>query len=308
MRISVVGGFGVGMTMQVAHAPRAGETVGDGLLLVGPGGKGSNQAIACARLGADVSLFTAVGPDAAATDAAELWAAEGVDATAIVKTSPTMTGFILVEPSGENRIAIAAGALAELVPRDLEAFLPTIEASDVLLVSLEVPLPVAVSALVAAKRAGVTTVLNPAPATALPVDVWSAVDYLTPNAGEGSMLLGERSDDDPSTVARALHDRLGPTVVMTRGSSPTLVESHNASFTVDALPPRRVRDTTGAGDSFSAAFAVALADGRELAEAVRFANAAGALTVGVDEVVPALPRRHAVEEFLTQHANDEGHR
>ena len=298
MKISVVGGYGVGLTMQVGHAPAAGETVGDGVLAVGPGGKGSNQAIACARLGADVSLFTAVGRDPAAADAAELWSAEGVHCAPAVKSAPTMTGFILVEPSGENRIAIAAGALAELTPSDLDPFVEEIASSDLLLVSLEIPIPVAVAALAAAKRFGATTVLNPAPAGELPEEAWSTVDYLTPNSGEAVLLLRGRSAGAPTQTARSLRDRWGRTVVMTCGASPTVVETPTESFTVDALRAPRVTDTTGAGDSFSAALAVAIAEKYALRDAVRFANGAGALAVSVDEVVPSLPRRADLEAFL----------
>lgn len=299
MKISVVGGYGVGMTMQVGHAPEAGETVGDGILAVGPGGKGSNQAIACARLGADVSLFTAVGADAAADDARSLWRSEGVNCTAIVKRAATMTGFILVEPSGENRIAIAAGALAGLEPEDLASFAAEIEGSDLLLVSLEIPVRVAVEALAIASRAGVTTVLNPAPAAELPDAAWSTIDYLTPNAGEGAALLGLDVLPSPTEVARRLHARCGATVVMTRGGSATIVEGHAGLLEVAALAAPRVRDTTGAGDAFSAAFAVALAEGRDLSDAVRFANGAGALAVSVDEVIPSLPRRTDLDAFLS---------
>jgi ribokinase len=301
MRISVVGGYGVGMTMRLTHAPSAGETVGDGILLVGPGGKGSNQAIACARLGAEVSLLTAIGRDSAACEGTELWDAEGVDSFAVVKTARTMTGFIMVDESGENRIAVAPGALAQLEVADLDRFLPTIGSSDVLLVSLEVPMTVAVAALEAARRAGVTTVLNPAPVAALPDAAWALADYLTPNTGEGERLAGIGNKPSRTEIARALSDRTGGTVTMTGGSSRTIVESPSESFTVEALPVEKVRDTTGAGDAFNAALAVAIADGRDLLDAVRFANAAGALAVGVSEVVPSLPRRAAVEALMATH-------
>jgi ribokinase len=298
MRICVVGGYGVGMTMRLDHAPEAGETVADGILSVGPGGKGSNQAIACARLGAEVSLFTAVGADAPGRDALRLWSAEGVGQRAVQKSSPTMTGFILLDESGENRIAVAPGALAELEPTDLESFEAVILGAEVLLVSLEVPMAVAVRALGLAHDAGVATVLNPAPARPLPAEAWGMIDYLTPNAGEGHRLLASSDVQADEVTAGALSDRGGGVVVMTRGARPTLVHSPTEVFQVE--PPRvdRVRDTTGAGDAFSAAFAVALAEGLELAPAVEFANAAGALSVGVPEVVPSLPLRLDVEEHL----------
>ncbi len=291
MKISVIGGYGVGMTMRLDHSPNAGETVTGGVLSTGPGGKGSNQAIACARLGAEVSLLTAVGSDAAGDHARALWAAEGVDASAVPTTpAATMTGFILVDATGENRIAIAPGALDLLSVRDLDGFAEQIRASDVLLVSLEIPIDVAVAALALARNAGVTTILNPAPAAALPQSVWASVDYLTPNATEAELLLAGTRD---SAV----------TVVTTRGGLPTQVDAPGGvSFSVDSIPVDSVVDTTGAGDAFSAAFAVAIAERRELTDAVRFASAAGALAVGVAEVVPSLPHRAAIEEFLTHHS------
>jgi ribokinase len=305
MKISVVGGYGVGMTMRLARFPRAGETVADAALSVGPGGKGSNQAIACARLGAEVALFTAVGRDSAAGDARALWSAEGIDVASVVdKDSETMTGFIFVDSSGENRIAVAPGALGELDVSDLEGFRDTVCASDLLVVSLEIPVAVAVAALSIARDAGVRTVLNPAPAKPLPVEAWQYIDFLTPNVTEGRVLAaaGEPDvDSDPESIAARLQSRFGGVVVMTRGSFPTLIATETETFSVDSLPVAKIEDTTGAGDAFTAAFAVGVAEGRDVVDAVRFANAAGALAVGKREVVPSLPTRSDVERSLAVH-------
>ncbi|MCU1470603.1 MAG: ribokinase [Glaciihabitans sp.] len=304
MKISVVGGYGVGMTMRLDQWPRVGETVAGGVLSIGPGGKGSNQAIACARLGAEVSLFTAVGSDSAADDARALWEAEGVDSTAVVtKAGATMTGFILVDADGENRITIAPGALDLIRVADLHGFAATIRASDVLIVSLEIPMVVAAAALDIARDGGVSTVLNPAPAAVLPASIWRSVDYLTPNETEAGRLLGGKTgSDDAEGTAAELGSRFRGVVVMTRGGLPTLVDTGGASFAVDALAVDTVEDTTGAGDAFTAALTVALVDGLDLEQAVRFANAAGALAVGVRDVIPSLPRRADIERLLAKHS------
>ncbi|WP_103500848.1 MULTISPECIES: ribokinase [unclassified Streptomyces] len=292
MRIAVVGSYGAGLTMRVPRSPAAGETVSGGEFDEGPGGKGSNQAIGAARLGARVSLLTAVGDDVYGRAARALWASEGVDASQVVTSdAPTMVGFILVEPSGENRIAIAPGALDRLTPADLEPFRPAIEAADILVVSMEIPADVVHQALREARACGTTTLLNPAPARPLPDDLWPLVDVITPNQTEAPVLLGlgdGAAPDDRELVAR-LRERTGGTAVLTRGGLGALVDDGTGVREVPARRVSRVVDTTGAGDAFTAALAVALASGDDIAAAVSRAAAAGAHAVTVPGVVPALP-------------------
>jgi ribokinase len=255
--------------------PGAGETVVGRTFRRDHGGKGSNQAIGAVRLGADVSLLTAVGEDAFGDDAASLWEAEGVDASAVVRVrEPTMCAAILVEPSGENRIAIVPGALERLTPADVDAFAPRIREADVLLVQLEIPLETALHALEVGRRAGITTILNPAPAPPEPIS--PAVDYLTPN----------------ETEARAVATAEG-TIVLTLGAEGArLGDELVPAFSASPV------DTTGAGDAFAAAFAVALAEARPELEAVRWGCAAGAHMVEHAGVVPGLPTRPELEERL----------
>ncbi len=298
MKIAVLGGYGIGMTMRVQSAPSAGETVSGGVLSVGPGGKGSNQAIAAARLGASVSLLTTVGPDAAGDAGRALWSRENVDDSIVpVATAPTMTGFITVDASGENRISIAPGALDELGVDAAERFSAHIRAADVLLVSLEIPIPVAAAALRIAREFGTRTILNPAPACALPDSMWDCVDVLTPNLAEAAVLLDDAgSTDDPNSLARRLAQRFGCTVVLTMGAGGALIHDGTAETTVEAVAVDTVVDTAGAGDAFSAALAFGLAAGRPIHEAARFAVHAGAYAVGFAEVVPGLPTSSALEE------------
>jgi ribokinase len=295
VKVAVVGSYGVGMTMRLPRLPVAGETLLGGTYSSGHGGKGSNQAVAAARLGAEVAFLTAVGDDTLGTAARDLWAAEGVDAsgTVTVPDAATMVGMILVEPSGENRIVIAAGALDHLDRAHVEAFGPQLAAADIAVVSLEIPLETALTAIRAARDAGTCTLLNPAPAQALPEDAWERIDVLTPNRTEAAILLGHDPDADesPESLAAQLHAKGVGTVVLTLGGDGALVHDADGSRLVPAASPTAVVDTTGAGDAFTAALAVELAAGASTDAAVRFAALAGAHAVSIHEVIPALPRR-----------------
>ena len=302
VRVAAVGSYGVGLTMRVPRMPLAGETLSGGEFMSGHGGKGSNQAVQAARLGAQVAFLTAVGPDAMGQGARDLWASEGVAARpVVVQGAATMAGMIIVEPSGENRIVIASGALEHLGPADVDAFGDELAAADVVVVSLEIPVATAVHALRVAHEAGTRTVLNPAPApaSALPAELWACVDVLTPNATEAATLLGL----DPAAaatvpaddLARRLHERTGATVLLTRGGDGVLVCDQGLLAHVPAVPVTQVVDTTGAGDAFTAAVAVALAEGAEPVEAARFGARVGAHVVAHREVIPALPTRSQIE-------------
>jgi ribokinase len=292
VRVAVAGGYGVGLTMQLPRFPQPGETVTDGVLSSGHGGKGSNQAVGAARLGAEVSLLTAIGDDAAAADAVAMWAHEGVDASAVVRApAATMTGFILLDAAGENSIAIAPGALELLRVEHAESFRTRIAGADIVLVSLEIPLAVAVRVLEIAAEEGVPTILNPAPAPdAFPASVWPHVTYVTPNRSEAQTLLG-RASRDPSDLADELRSLSGSAVIMTLGENGAIVASAEGQVAIDPVPQANVIDTTGAGDAFNAALAVALAEGAPPAAAAAWAARAGSHAVAHAGVVPGLPTR-----------------
>jgi ribokinase len=275
VRVAVVGSYGAGLTFGVERLPDRGETVIGDLFRTDHGGKGSNQAVGAARLGAEVALLTAVGEDAFGDRALELWAEEGVDAGAVLRAPlPTMTAAILVERSGDNRIVIVPGALSTLAPAHVDAFAPQIGAADVLLVQLEIPVETALHALDVARAAGVRSVLNPAPAPSAPIS--PAADYLTPNETEAPAVAGATG-----------------TLVVTLGEQGARIGDEH----VPAYPARAV-DTTGAGDAFCAAFAVALAEGETDLDAVRWGCAAGAHMVEREGVVPGLPTRAELEQRL----------
>lgn len=299
--ITLVGSYGVGLTMQSARIPVAGETISDGSFSSSHGGKGSNQAVAAARLGSSVALLTAVGRDEFGDSALELWRAEGIGVDAVVRSdSPTMVGVILVDGDGENRIVIAPGALDDLTPAHVASFEPAIAASDLLVVSLEIPLEVAAAALETAHHHGVRTLLNPAPAQRIPAEVWRWIDVLTPNASEARTMLGLAPDApaaDDELVDR-LREVCEGVIVMTLGSAGALVDDGERRYRVDPVRPRAVVDTTGAGDTFTGALAHALEQGQDLPDAVRLAAAAGAYAVGFAEVIPSIPHTEELDAFM----------
>ncbi len=274
-RIAVVGSYGVGLTFGVDRAPERGETLIGSLFRTDDGGKGSNQAVGAARLGAEVTLLTAVGQDLFGDQAYQLWERERVDAAAVVRApEPTMTAAILVEPSGDNRIVIVPGALSTLTPEHVDDFRSQIAAADVLLVQLEIPVATALHALDVARATGVRTVLNPAPAPGIPIRPHA--DYLVPNETEAPAVAAAEG-----------------TLVLTLGDRGARLGGE----LVPAFPARAV-DTTGAGDAFCAAFAVALADGASDLDAVRWGCAAGAHMVEHPGVIPGLPTRAELEARL----------
>jgi ribokinase len=273
-RVAVVGSYGVGLTVELDRVPDAGETTVGRTFRIDHGGKGSNQAIGAARLGAQVDFLTAVGDDAFGQAAVALWQKEGVRAEAIIATAATMTAPILVEPNGENRIVVVPGALEHLSPAHVDSFSDRIAAADVCVVQLEIPVWTALYALEVAAAAGVRTILNPAPAP--PEPIVPRCDYVTPN----------------ETEVTAVRD-CDATLVLTLGDEGAELRGER----IPALAADPV-DTTGAGDAFTAAFAVALAEGVDEREAVRWGCAAGAHMVEHQGVVPGLPTRDQLERRL----------
>ncbi|UCR88022.1 ribokinase [Mycetocola spongiae] len=293
MNIAVVGSYGVGLSMRVDAVPGAGETVAGGVFSAGHGGKGSNQAVAAARLGGSVSFLTALGDDAYGREARELWASEGIDAHVVTGEGATMVGVILVEPDGENRIIVAPGVLNELVPEDVEAFRPALAAADIAVISLEIPVPVAIAALRIAHEEGTRTILNPAPAHVLPDEAWLWVDVVTPNNSELKTMLGVTQEDPRSVeeLAELFQAYTAADVVVTRGADGALIATPAGLTPIAPIPPKKLVDTTGAGDSFTGALAVALTEGKSLAEAAGFASVVGSITVSGPDVIPSLPHR-----------------
>lgn len=292
MDIAVIGGYGVGQVFRVGRFPGAGESLTAESFEAMHGGKGSNQAVAASRLGARVSLLSAVGRDDWAGGARELWRDHGIDHEHVLDASEaTMVGAILVDDVGENRIVIAPGALAALTTSDAEAFRDPISRSDLLVISLEVPLDVAAHAVRVAREEGIRVLLNPAPAANLPLAVLDDVDYLTPNLTEAALLAGMTAGEaSPAAIIERLRTSTKADIALTLGSDGVLISTPDRPTRhVPAIAPRRVVDTTGAGDAFTAALAVAICAGAEFLDAVTWAAAAGSHAVASAGVISALP-------------------
>lgn len=307
MRVAVVGSYGVGETMRTKRFPGPGETVTEGVLSVGHGGKGSNQAVAARRLGAEVSLLTAVGQDAAAEAAFDLWRREGIDASQVIEVqgANTMTGMIIVDEEAENRIVIAPGALDHLTAADVRSRRKLIESADALIVGLEIPIDAATEAVRVGREAGVLTVFNPAPARSVPDEIFDFIDVMTPNLSEARAILCKdtsAADSDPmyavSELAVALQARTGADVVLTNGGDGSIVADFQGARVVAPHPQAELVDTTGAGDSFTGALTVALVEGSDLETAAERAAEVGAFVVGRHEVVPSLPHRSELSDLL----------
>ncbi len=300
-RIAVVGSYAAGLTMSVARLPGPGETqLGSGYRFE-HGGKGSNQAVGCARLGAHVHFVARIGTDAFGDAALDLYKQEDMDVGNITITpeAPTGVGFIMVESaSGHNLISLDPGANGYLSPQDVRRCEKTIASSQVLLTQLEIPVPAAAEALACARSHGVVTILNPAPAQPLPAEVLRSASIITPNESEARILAGLAADADAcdKDIARGLIDRGARQVVITLGEKGALVATDQSMVYIPAISIRAV-DTTGAGDAFNAGLAVALACGTGLEAAVRFAVITGGLAVTKQGVVPALPHLDDVLEF-----------
>lgn len=304
--ITVVGSFAVGMTLRSGRMPVFGETLLGRDFDMGPGGKGSNQAVGVARLGADASFVGIVGDDKLAEIATDLYRAEGVATDHLERTTELATGagFIILSDKGDNAIILDMGANALLDARSVDRAEARIAASAIVMSVLEIPVAAAARAMELGRRHGVKTVLNPAPAQPLPPEVLRHVDVLTPNETELRILLGLEPDDATPTLelAERLRGLSVGTVVVTMGSDGVLVLDGTNEVRHVAPVPVEVVDTTGAGDAFNAGLATALAEGRELVDAVRFGACCGALACTRLGVIPGLPTRAAVDELYASQA------
>ncbi len=301
--ICVVGSLNMDLVMRTPHLPAPGETVSGGPFATHPGGKGANQAVAAARLGAAVAMVGRVGGDAFGARLRTELAEAGIDIRQVVTLPDVASGvaLIAVEASGQNSIIIAPGANGALTPADVEAAGPTITAAQVLLLQLETPLPAVQRAAELAHAAGTLVLLNPAPAQPLPAELLAQVDYLIPNEQEAALLLGEAiaTDADAAGAAQRLCAQTGVGgVVITLGAQGAVLAQAQTEPQFVPAHSVEVADTTAAGDAFVGAFAVALAEGRTPAEALRWGNAAGALAVTAAGAQPSLPSRNAVAALL----------
>jgi ribokinase len=301
-RVAVVGSLNMDLVFSAPRGPERGETLSGTAFGMFIGGKGANQAVAAARAGAHVEMIGRLGADSFGRDIATALENEGIGLRHVLRDAQEGTGVagIVVEPDGTNSIVVVPRANGRLSAKDVQQARAAIASCDVLLLQLEVPLDAVAAAARVAKQAGARVVLNPAPACDLPDTLLQSVDVITPNESETHFLSGVAATTPEGAVAaaRALRKRGAEAVLLTLGErGALLVDGDGPAREVPAFPVRAV-DTTAAGDAFSGALAVALAEGRPLVEAARFASAAGALACTVLGAGPSLPQRHEIERLL----------
>ncbi|MEQ1953380.1 ribokinase [Mesorhizobium sp. CN2-181] len=300
--IVILGVFVADTAYRAQRQPRMGETIlGNGFKL-GPGGKGSNQAVAAGRLGADVSFITRLGRDPFAEMALATWRDAGVK-PAVIETPESYTGaaYIFVEEgTGNNAIIVSPGAAMLISPADIDRNADLIRAAGVFVTQLEQPIDAAIHALEIAKAAGVTTILNPAPAAKLPDTIFALCDYVTPNETETEELTGikvENTDDARRAAAVFLEKGAGAALI-TLGEKGALLHDGKVSELVPAVSAGPVVETTGAGDAFNGGFAVGLSRGLDPVDAVRFACAVAGISVTRHGTAPSMPTLAEVEKLL----------
>jgi len=299
-RIVVVGSSNTDMVVKAQRIPALGETVTGGQFIMAAGGKGANQAVAAARLGAEVTFVAKLGQDMFGEQAVENYKKEGIVTDLILRDPENHTGvaLIMVDEQGENLIAVASGANHALTPEDIEQAGERIRSANVVMLQLEIPIETVRFTVQLAADAGVPVILDPAPAAPLEDVLLKQVTYLTPNESEAEGLTGIQVQDEASArrAAEKLLDGGARHVIITMGAKGALVASPREAvlipgYAVDA------RDSTAAGDAFNGGLAAALARGLALQEAVRQANLVGALSVTRIGAQPSLPTEAELRQF-----------
>jgi len=302
--ISILGIFVADLTFRTDRMPLKGETFIGNSFKIGPGGKGSNQAVANRRAGAETIFISKVGKDTFGEMAMKLYADEGINAEYVWEIADMATGaasIVVNEETSENVIIVVPGAADAMVPDDLDAAEAGIAKSAFFMASLEVPIPVMQRGLEVAKRNGVPTILNPAPAAILPDEVYGLSDYFTPNETEAAMLAGisVKTVEQAEAAAKLFLERGVKTAVITLGELGVYVRNAEISQHVPSFDMgEQVLDTTGAGDAFNGGFAHALAEGMSLIEAVRFGSATAAISVTRLGTAPAMPFNKEILDLL----------
>jgi ribokinase len=308
-RVVVIGSLNLDLCVHIDHLPSAGETIGSATLTRAPGGKGANQAVACARLGCSTHLLGALGDDDAATLVRTTLHESGVDLSALIKvTEPTGTAVILLTPSGENSIVVAPGANYALSSDHVQRYAPLLRQAGMLLTQLETPLPVLAAVLELAGQSGIPVMLDPAPAMPLPRELLQQLTWFTPNETEAAFYarhfqLPAPPHADTEDSAAQTEDlcrqfqSLGPANILLklgrRGAAALCADGTFARLPAASV---RVVDTTGAGDICNAAFATALLRQLPIRDALHFAITAASISVGRAGAMPSAPTLSEVEE------------
>lgn len=301
-RITILGIFVADVAFRTPRLPAWGETVIGSGFKIGPGGKGSNQAVAAARLGGAVSFISKVGRDSFGDLARKTYAEEGIDTKYLFETTEYPTGaadIIIDEARGENAIVVYPGSCSHLTTAEIAQARDDIGRSAVFMTNLELPVPVVVRGLEIAHELRVPTIFNPAPAVPVHESIFSLCDYVTPNETEAAGLTGipVNSLADADRAAAALLAKGARNAVITLGEKGVLVKNATLSKHVPAVVAGPVVETTGAGDAFNGGFAVALAEGMDIVAAAEFGCAVAGISVTRPGTAPSMPRRGEVDEL-----------
>lgn len=305
-KIVVVGSSNMDMVVKTAHIPVPGETVLSGSFFMNPGGKGANQAVAASRLGAEVIFISKLGNDVFGKQFSQLFSEENIDTSFLASDDalPSGVALITVDQEGENSIVVASGANANLNIDDIKNALPTIAAAGIVLLQLEIPMAVVEYVAGYAASHNVNTILNPAPAAILSETLLSQIDILTPNETEAAMIAGipVGNVEDAKKAAMLICEKGVNTVIVTLGSKGALICEGSRCSMVEARKVQPV-DTTAAGDVFNGALAVALSEGKDMRDSVRFACDAAAISVTRLGAQSSIPYRN---ELIAQTLNISG--
>ncbi|MCF7944521.1 MAG: ribokinase [Spirochaetia bacterium] len=307
-KIHVIGSYAVGMTMRTACFPKEGETIPGYNFTQLHGGKGSNQAVGAARMNADVMFTSCIGEDMLGDAALSMLGSEGIRTESVFRSSQSSTGvgFVMVGDNGENEILIDLGANEDLSREHIDQSFNLGFDADILLVQLEANLDAVYYAMKLAQKKGIPSVLNPAPFREIPEEFIRLATYIVPNQTESESLL--KHNGVSYDLCLELHNKYGVDVILTAGKDGAFytdtdtdsMETVIKNLKVDKVP---VIDTTGAGDCFNAALAVALAENKSISEAVLLANTSASLSVQVEGVLESLPDREKVESKLMKSEN-----
>jgi ribokinase len=298
-KVLVLGVFVADTAYRASRMPKMGETILGNSFVLGPGGKGSNQAVAAGKLGADVTIITRLADDDFGKMAKQTWQNANVKGAIKYSTSSyTGAAFIFIDDkTGDNAIIIAPGAASEISLNDIHDNSEIISSTDVFLTQLELPVEVAQEGLKVAKENNKITILNPAPAVRLPKEIFGLCDFITPNETETEALTGlpVRNEKEAETAAKFLTELGVKTPIITMGEQGAFLYEYGL---IPAFNAGKVVETTGAGDAFNGGFAVALSEGKSALEAVKFGCATASISVTRAGTAPSMPTRDEVEEIL----------
>jgi ribokinase len=293
--VTVFGSINMDLVTSTTQIPKVGETVLGHSFHTIPGGKGANQAVAAARLGADVTMIGAVGNDSFGETLVEHLTNQGINTENIMIVKDTSTGIAsIIVSEAENSIIVVPGANHHVTPEVIEKYEDKIVNSNILLLQLEIPLESVIRVVGLAKKHGIRTILNPAPIQKLPKKILEMVDYLTPNEHEQTLLFASIDGTDLEI------EKLKEKCIVTKGAKGVMIYKNRKEIEIPSLQVEAV-DTTGAGDSFNGALATALCDGLDIEEACRFANIVGAISVTKLGAQTGMPTKKEVEELLQVH-------